>query len=372
MLAARRRCFCLFALMSSSLFLIACGGNTGTHRQPPIFTSTPITAAAQGAAYSYQVAADDPSGGSVTFALTTAPTGATLSGSNVVWTPTAAQSRTSNSFTVTATTSEGGTATQSWTVSPTGVVTVNFVNTYWEASGPVQVPISSVASLAISAIVPQPDGSLTVLKGATAAPGVITIAGVPAGNYWLAFGGVNLPPEATSAYWTSTSTFDAGRDIAGSPVAILPSDAVTTFDLNLSGLDSVSAPTAVLFQPENNSPSLALPDLADTTNLVIQLNVLSNIDWSQVSTLFLGQYEPSTLGPLSNAVLGPSVLLTDQSFADGGANSITETLQQPSPTSLNLAIDGSQWASLLNNAGPASPSSYAGAFSVLAEPYQRH
>src|SRR5208337_1815686 len=263
------------------------------------------------------VAATDPSGGTVSFALTTGPTGASLSGTTVSWTPTAAQSRSSNAFTVTATTSENATAAQSWNVSPTGIVTVNAINTYWEPTGAVQVPFTSAASLATSAVVPQPDGSLTVLKGVTTSPGVISIPGVPAGNYWLAMGGINLLPDSTSAYWTSTSTFDAGHDMAATPPAVLSNILITVFDLNLSGLDSVSAQTAVLFQPENNSPYLSFPDLANSSSFAAQLNVESNYDWSQVNPLFLGQYEPVALGPLTNAVLGPSVLLANPGFTDG-------------------------------------------------------
>ena len=367
------RCrFCVLALVSSSLILMSCGGGSGgghmISAQPPIFTSAPVTAAAQGAAYSYQVAATDPSGGTVSFVLTTGPTGASLSGSTVSWTPTAGQSRTSNSFTVTATSSENATATQSWTVSPTGIVTVNAVNTYWEPSGAVQVPFTSAASLAISAVVPQPDGSLTVLKGVTTAPGVISIPGVPAGNYWMAIGGINLLPDSTSAYWTSTSTFDAGHDMAATPPAVLSKILITVFDLNLSGLDSVPTQTAVLFQPENNSPALPFPDVANSSSIAVGMSVESNYDWSQVNALLLAQYESVALGPLTNAVLGPSVLLANPSFTDGGTNKITQTLAS-SPASFDLAVEGSQWAALLNAAGPAAPTSYAGAFSVVAEPY---
>jgi hypothetical protein len=359
----------LVASLSFALFLASCGSSsTHVSSKAPIFTSTPPSAAAQGAAYSYSPAATDPSGGTVTFSLTTGPTGATLSGNTVSWTPTAAQSRTSNSFTVTATTSESGTATQSWTVSPTGIVTVNWVNTYWEPNGTVQVPVTPAAGLEISAVVPQPDGSLTVLKGATASPGVITIAGVPAGSYWLAFGGVNLLPDATSAFWTSTSTFDAGRNIAGSPAVVLSSIETTVFDLNLSGLDSVPEQTAVLFQPENNSPALPFPDMPNTSSFSEVINVESNYDWAQVNALFLGQYEPAPLGPLSNAILGPSALITDPSFAVGATNTTTQALAS-SPVSYDLTVEGSQWAALLNAAGPAAPTSYAGALAVVAEPY---
>jgi hypothetical protein len=354
------------------LGLASCGGSSGTgtmvSAKTPIFTSAPVTAAAQGVAYAYQPAATDPSGGTVSFALTTSPAGAALSGNSVSWTPTASQSRTANSFMVTATTSEGATATQSWSVTPTGIVTVNWVNTYWEANGAVQAPMTPSSSLTVSAVVPEPDGSITVLKGSATAPGVISIAGVPAGSYWLAFGGLNLLPDSTSAYWTNTSTFDAGRDLAGPPPVILSSASTTTFALKLSGLDSVAVPTSVMFQPENHTLAVGLADLGNVTNLNITLNVESNIDWSQDSSLFLGQYEPSTLGPLTNAVLGPSVLLTNQSFVDGATNTITPAFQS-TPASLDLSVQGSQWAAVLNNAGPAAATSYASMYSLIAEPW---
>lgn len=336
--------------------------------QPPIFTSTPPTAAAQNSAYSYSLAATDPSGGSVTFALTAGPTGATVSGSSLAWSPTPAQSRTSDNFTVTATTSEGATATQSWSVSPTGTIVVNWINTYWEPSGPAQVPAVSAASMQVSAVVPESDGSLTVLKGTNSAPGVFTISGVPAGNYWLAFGGINLLPDSTSAYWTAASSFDAGRDIAGAPPVVLNSIAITTFDLSLSGLDSVGEQTSVQFQPENNSPTLPLIDVANSSALTAVVNVESNYDWSKVSPLLLAQYEPEALGPLSNAVLGPSALLANPSFVVGSSNTVTQTLSS-TPASFDLTIDGSQWAGVLNSAGPSAPTSYAGAFSMVAEPF---
>ena len=370
-MSAVLRISCLLAGVSPSLFLMSCGGGSGGGQkitgQPPIFTSTPVTAAAQGAAYSYQVAATDPSGGTVSFALTTGPTGASLSGSTVNWTPTAAQSRTSSAFTVTATTSENATATQSWTVSPTGTVTVNAVNTYWEPAGAVQVPIVSAASLEISAVVPEPDGSLTVLKGAATAPGVISIAGVPAGNYWLAFGGTNLLPDSTSAYWTNTTTFDAGHDISGIPPAALSSTSQTNFAFSLSGLASVNVATPVFFNPEDIS--FSLQDPAGSTTLTETVGVSGDIDWTQVSTAFLAQYEPSTLGPLTTGVLGPSATLSGLSFTNGTTNTITQALQAGTATSYDVSVQGAQWASTFTTAAPATPSSYASGFYVEVEPF---
>jgi hypothetical protein len=65
--------------------LAGCGSGSGTHTQPstPVFTSAPATAATQGVAYTVQLAATDPAGGSVTFSLPQAPSGAALSGNTV-------------------------------------------------------------------------------------------------------------------------------------------------------------------------------------------------------------------------------------------------------------------------------------------------
>ena len=336
--------------------------------QPPIFTSTPPTAAAQDTAYSYSVSATDPSGGTVSFALTTGPTGAALSGSSLSWTPAVAQSRASNSFTITATTSEGGSATQSWSVSPTGTVTVNWVDTFWEAGGPVQRPITPSASLQIGAIVPQTDGSITVLKGSSAVPGVVTISGVPAGYYWLTFGNT-LTLLPARAFWTSTSTFDAGRDISGSPLPTLSASAQTNFDFNLSGLDAVSSPSYVNFNP---GTQVILPYFADPANsdaLTVDIGIASNIDWSQIHNADLLQYEPFSLGPWNNLVLGPSAQLSNLTFTDGATNTITATLQPSSTQSFDMNVLGSEWNNLFTGTAPAAPSSYLSGWSLGAEPY---
>jgi hypothetical protein len=365
-----RRPFLLCAVALLAVFLTSCGSSSSsmhTGGQIPVFTSIPPTAAAQGSAYSYQLAATDPSGGTVTYALTTGPTGATISGSTVSWTPTAAQSRASNSFTVTATTSEGAPAMQTWSVSPTGVITVNDVFTYWEPSGPVPVPAPAADSLGFSAVVPQSDGSLTVLKGvATTTPGVYTIPGVPAGNYWLVSGGLNLLPEANAAYWTSTTTFDAGRDFSGYPPAPITVTGQTNFSFNLSGLAAVNAETQLYFSPDEGfALAFFIPPNSQTFSETIPL---PSYDWTQVTTAFLTQYTPSTFGPWNDVTLGTAAVLTNLSL-NNTSNTITQTLQSGPQTSLDVNVKGSQWNSLFTGAAPATPSSYAAGFSVLAEPF---
>ena len=76
----------------------------------------------------------------VSFALTTAPAGAVLSGNTITWTPTTPQSRIANKFRVTATAAAGDVSTQSWAVTPSGTVHLSWIDTYWKASGPLTVP----------------------------------------------------------------------------------------------------------------------------------------------------------------------------------------------------------------------------------------
>src|SRR6266480_4729817 len=94
--------------------LAACGSSTHVAPPGPLFTTTPGTQASEGVAYTYQIAATDPGGTAISFALTTAPAGAALSGNTITWTPTPAQSRIANKFRVTATAAAGDVSTQSW------------------------------------------------------------------------------------------------------------------------------------------------------------------------------------------------------------------------------------------------------------------
>ncbi len=275
--------------------LTACGSGGGAHIEPstPVFTSVPATAATQGVVYMAQLTANDPAGGSVTFSLPQSPTGAALSGNMLTWTPTAAQSRVSNNFMVTATTTSGGTASQSWKVTPGGTITVNWVNTYWTENGQVQVPDSPAAGLNISALVTNADGSITVEKSSATSPGVFSIPNVPGGYYWL-----ELP---SVAYWTSTSAFDAGHNIAGGlgpAQATTSSSPTTTFELNLSGLEPVPQTSFVeLSFPIEPGPLGAASVNANSTTLTgVGFGYGGGIDWSKIGSAFLLQYVPAALG----------------------------------------------------------------------------
>jgi len=358
------------SLMGISLILsclLACGGSPGTPANP-VFTSTPVTAASQGVSYTYQLAATDPSGGTVTFSLISEPAGATLSGSTINWGPTAAESRVPNSFTAKATTSSGGTATQSWTVTPTGTVTINWVDTNWTPAGPVQIP--GPATHLPSALVPQADGSLVLLSGTLASPGVYNIGNVPGGYYWLIEGtppGLTLPP---TGFWTNSSTFDLGQDTVGALARMLPSSTDTTFDFTLSGLDASSTPGVVGFITDNPpAPPIYLTPQPDITILSGSVAVSSTIDWTTVNTAFLAQYEPVSLGSFNNLVLGPELTLSNLALMNGATNTISGMLAPGPQAVVDPFIPGSEWASLFRNVAPGTVTPTGSWLSVAAEPY---
>jgi hypothetical protein len=276
--------------------LVACGGgNPSSSASNPIFTSLPETQASQDTLYTYQLAAVDPAGATVTFSLTTAPNGATLGGNTLSWTPAASQSRVSNTFAVTARTPSGGSAMQSWTVTPNGTITVKWVDTYWSPSGPVAVAALASAALNMQAMVTQRDGSIGLLPAsATSSPGVFTIANVPAGSYWLA-------PGRGGAFWTSTGAFDAGRDIAGGQTPFTKSSNNTSFNLNFSGVAPAATQEYIQFFTDPPFGGLLFTLPAESDNLTSSFSLNTNVDWSQINTAFLLQYEPETL--VSEAIL---------------------------------------------------------------------
>ena len=71
-----------------SAFSIGKAVGRGGGNLAPVITSSPVTTANVSTAYSYQVQATDPEGGSLSYSLPTKPTGMTISGSGLVqWTP---------------------------------------------------------------------------------------------------------------------------------------------------------------------------------------------------------------------------------------------------------------------------------------------
>jgi hypothetical protein len=351
--------------------LSGCSGTTSSMPPPPgppkpTFTSTPPTTAAEGVAYSYQATATSSDSTAITFSLTTSPSGATLSGSTVSWTPTHAESRTSSSFTITATTAAGGSATQSWTVTPTGTVNITAVATYWTPSGSVNVPQQWPTGVNYpAALVPQSDGSLLRLQGAANSDGSFSIPNVPGGNYWL-----EINPNAN--YWTTASDFDDGYDVIGRPPATTATQSTTKFTSSISGINaSTTGGDFFLTQTDlANSFSPAFGSIpANSTTFTSSVPVTSNTDWTKVTTLYLGQYAFSTSGSFVGYLLGPSRTISGVTFVNGAGNPISAILSSSPTVSLPLSISGSAWAALASSIGPGFASPTVSDYSVFAQPF---
>lgn len=350
-------------LVTLIVFLLtACGvNNTNPAPAAPVFTSTPGTQAVEGSPYGYQLAA---SGTAVTFSLSKAPTGATLSGNTLSWTSTAQQSRTPNSFTVTATASGGTSATQSWTVTPSGTIHISRIDTLWNESGSTSLPFDWGALIfPVAALVQQQDGSFQSLSGTAGANGTFEIPNVPAGYYWLRLG-----PQDT--YWTSSSSFDVGRDLFGLTAnPTTPTNSTTYVNFSFTSLDPTAAPSQLQFDTLEAQLSYFASTNPGSTTFVGGLEAGGNLDYSGLKTAFVRQYEPAAFGSVDGYVLGPALTLSNLSLTTGGHNTISGALNPTVPASINLSVKGSAWAPLFDDIAPTTTTAMAGSFYLSVQPY---
>jgi VCBS repeat-containing protein len=143
---------------------------------PPVINSTAVTAATQGVLYNYAVAASDPDGNTLTYALTTAPAGMTIVSTTgaISWTPTNAQVG-NNSVVVKVTDSGGLFVTQSYTIAVANVndAPVAQNNTYSVNQGAVLTVALASGVLANDS---DPDGdALTAVLSAGPTKGTLTL-----------------------------------------------------------------------------------------------------------------------------------------------------------------------------------------------------
>lgn len=348
-----------------AFLLTACSGSNTTPAPAPaapVFTSTPVTQATEGSPYSYPLTA---TGTAVTFSLSNAPAGATLSGNAVSWTPTAQQSRTPNSFTVTANASGGPSATQSWTVTPSGTIRISRIDTLWTTTGPINAPFDwSPLNAYVQALVPQPDGSFKSFSGTAGANGAFEIPSVPAGYYWLKLG-----PRDT--YWTSSSTFDIGSDIfVSTATPTTPTPTTTYLNFNFTSLDPTATPGLFQFDVlESFFPAYRSPTNSGSTTFSGGFGIDSNLDFSAVKNAFVRQYEPAAFGSINGYVMGPSLTLSNLSLTTGGPNTISGALNPAVQTSISLSVQGSAWAPLFDHIAPAAPTALGGSFYLSVQPY---
>lgn len=361
-------------LLATLIVFLLTACSSGNHTTPtpaaPVFTSTPVTQAVEASPYTYQVAA---TGTAITFSLTNAPTGVTLSGNTISWTPTAEQSRVSNSFTVTAIASGAASATQSWAVTPSGTIRISRIDTLWNETGSTSRPFDwSVVSSYVAALVPQPDGSFKSLSGMAGPNGTFEIPTVPAGYYWL-----RLAPRDT--YWTSSSTFDVGNDFSvpignlatatiGNPTT--PTTSTTYMNFSFTSLDATAASGLLQFDtPESAALRYSASTNAGSTTSVGGSVSNSNLDFSTIKNAFVRQYEPTAFGSMNGYVLGPELTLSNLSLTTGGHNTISGALNPTVPASINLSVKGSAWAPLFDHIAPTAPTAMEGGFYLSVLPY---
>ncbi|HET6931290.1 MAG TPA: fibronectin type III domain-containing protein [Candidatus Acidoferrum sp.] len=330
----------------------------------PTFTSTPVMGAEEGVMYSYQVTATSSDMSAITFELSSGPAGATLSGNTVTWTPTHQESRVGNAFTVKATTAAGGSATQTWNVTPNGTVNVTAVKTYWGPLGTTNVsPIWLSGQPYPAAVVPQSDGTFLRLQGAANPDDSFSIPNVPAGYYWLEFS-----PSAN--FWTSTSDFDQGQDIAGDPLPVTAQNTtgfaytVVEDPQGTSGVPYISGFTDVA-----NLNLIGLRSIGLFTAIGSSVTLTTEVDWSKINTLYFSEYLLTTSGGFTGLVLDGTQIQSNPSLTDGGTNNLTATITGGPSTSVGLEIAGSQWAALSGTEGPGSPAATSSDYSIFAQPY---
>jgi hypothetical protein len=178
---------------------------------------------------------------------------------------------------------------------------------------------------------------------------------------------VTLPP---TAFWTSSSTFDLGRDMMGAPTGFLGSSEDTTFDFNLSGLDPLAAAGIVGFITDNPpvAPIYLTPESGATT-LSSSVDVNSKIDWTTVNTAVVVQYEPASIGLFNSLVLGPELTLSNLALTNGATNAISGVLVAGPQLTLDATIPGSEWAALFQNVAPGTATPVGSWLSIAPEPY---
>ena len=358
---------CSLALLVSNLvLLLACGGGSMAPPPPtPVFSTLPPTTAAEATPYSYTPKAIDPAGGSVTFALTTAPAGAALSAGTLTWTPTPAQSRMANQFAVSATSSEGGRATQSWTLNPTGTVRGSWIDTYWTSSGPVESPINwSVFGTTPLAVIPQSDGSVVTLPASINTDGTFSISNVPGGYYWFQF--------LNNSYWTSSSAIDFGADVSGRRLVTMPLSQTTTFNFDVEGLSPVQSQDQFAFFTDLANPfniGFTVPASSGSTSMNTFYSVKTNLDYAVAKVGFMLQYEAVSAGSISGIALGPEVTIADLSLVNGSVNPLIGTLVTSPQVSFDLSVKGSDWATAFQSVAPGPTVPLDAFINVFAQPY---
>jgi len=366
----------IFSLCVTHLwFMTGCGANNTrlpiNNNIAPIFTSTPSTSAQEGVPYTYQISATTTAGVNMTFALATAPDGATLDGTTIQWTPTPQQSRNQNFFLVTATSEGGAISRQGWSIVPTGTVTVKWIDTYWNEHGPaIFIPFTSnsIGPLnLINAEVPQPDGTFLALHATDPINGVFTIANVPGGYFWLTIG-------LRDALWTQASNIDVSSDYIGYPQNFNNNLNEIDLDLNFNGMDPLQPQDWINFSSGDSFPFFilsALPanDPIGATQWGFEAVGEGALYDSIPRSFYAFQYEPATNISIPALVLGKEVEFPVETFTTSAENFLTGNMNPTPQKSIRVNVKGSEWPAILNQTTPAPITPAGSVLTIDAQPY---
>ena len=231
------RSLALFLLAATVAFSMACGHSSSTTvttaGPAPTFTSKWPTVVQEGVQYTYDLTTTTTDNSKVTYKLSTGPSGATISGNTLTWTPTHAEARISNSFGITATTGNNGTATQTFTLTPTGSIDGTVIDHAVTGNGIQDYP-EDLSGLTIEALIPNGSGGYNVMKGSGDSSGNFTIPNIPAGPFFLHLP-QNLHGTITNQYiWSTASDIDAGSLVNGRPDAAPASGVTVSTNVTLS------------------------------------------------------------------------------------------------------------------------------------------
>lgn len=321
----------LFQFLSISLFLpallvfVACGGHssstTTTTGVAPTFTSTVPQIVSEGILYTYNITATTTDGSTVTYALTTGPTGAAVSGSTLTWTPTHAQARISNSFTITATTSKNGSATQTFTLTPNGIINGTVIDHHVTTGGLVDAP-QDLSAVTVEVLFPNGQGGYNTLHGTGDSSGNFSIPNVPPGSFWLHLPRTSNGTTANDYIWTNSSDIDAGALALGRPGAISESSGVT---VHASGITATPGATDTMQWVSPDAPAYGYPPTGVTNPYAATFPQSGNlIDSTKGDRAYLIHYKNNGSGVYS---ILEDIEYTNITETDGTPLSITGTMK---------------------------------------------
>lgn len=223
------RLLVIAVLLFMVLFSLGCGSSsttTTTAGPAPTITTSAPPIALEGVLYTYSPAATTTDNSTVTFTLTTGPTGAAVTNNTVTWTPTHLQSRTANNFTITATTSNAGVTTQSFTITPNGNIDGTAID-HAVAGGTIVDYPQDLSAANIAVLLSNNKGGFNTLKGSGDSSGNFTIPNVPPGGFWLHLPRNDSGVISDNYIWTTSSDVDAGQLVIGRPDAVIATTPVT-------------------------------------------------------------------------------------------------------------------------------------------------